>query len=142
MPAAALLHPQRTGTALLKRKGCREKYKYVYFDVLHGCETWSLVLREEHRLTVIENRVLREILGTKWEEITGDWIKRHKEELPDWYLSLNFMRVMKLGRMMPSEHMARMGEWRGACRVLVGRSEGKRPLVDQGAHGKIILKLN
>jgi hypothetical protein len=67
----------------LKWNGCREKHKHVYFDVLHGCETWSLALREENRLTVIENRVLREILGTKWEEMTGDGIRRHNEELTE-----------------------------------------------------------
>ena len=95
---------------MLKWNGWREKHKQVYFDVLHGCEAWSLALREEHRLAVIVNRVLHEILGTKWEEMTGDGIKRHIEELPGLYLLINVIRVMKLGRMMPSEHMAHMVE--------------------------------
>ena len=59
---------------------------------------------------MIENRVVREILGTKWEEITGDGIKRRNEKLPNFYCSLNIIRVMKLGSMMPSEHMALIGE--------------------------------
>jgi hypothetical protein len=49
--------------------------------VLYGCETWSLILREEHRLRVFENRVLRRIFGPKRDEVTGEWIKLHNEEL-------------------------------------------------------------
>jgi hypothetical protein len=48
---------------------------------LYGCETWSLTLREEHRLTVFENRVLRRIFGPKRDEVTGEWRKLHNEEL-------------------------------------------------------------
>jgi len=125
----------------LKWNGCREKYKHVYFDVLHGCETWSLALREEHRLTVIENRVLRGIRGTKREEIMGDGIKQHNEKLPDLHLSLNVARAVKLWRMGPSEHIARMGEWRGVYRVLVGRPEGKRPLGRPGCTWKDNIKV-
>jgi hypothetical protein len=49
--------------------------------VLYGCETWSLTLREEHRLGVFESRVLRRIFGPKRDEVTGEWRKLHKEEL-------------------------------------------------------------
>jgi hypothetical protein len=49
--------------------------------VLYGCETWSLALRKEHRLRVSENRVLRKIFGSKWNEVTGDWRKLKNEEL-------------------------------------------------------------
>jgi hypothetical protein len=49
--------------------------------VLYGCETWSLTLREEHRLRVFENRVLRKILAPKRNEITGKWIRLHNEGL-------------------------------------------------------------
>jgi len=49
--------------------------------LLHGCETWCLALREDHGLRVLENRVLREILGLEREEVTGDWRKLHGEEL-------------------------------------------------------------
>ena len=49
--------------------------------VLYGCETWSLTLREKHRLRVFENRVLRRIFGPKWDGVTGEWRKLHSEEL-------------------------------------------------------------
>ena len=53
--------------------------------VLYGCETWSLTLREEHRLRVFENWVLRRILGPKRDEVTGEWRKLHNEEPDDLY---------------------------------------------------------
>ena len=53
--------------------------------VLYGCETWSLTLREERRLRVFENRVLRRVFGPKMDEVTGDWRKLHNEELSDRY---------------------------------------------------------
>jgi hypothetical protein len=60
--------------------------------LLHGCETWSLTLREEHRLRVFENRVLRRIFGPKREEMTGEWRKLHNEELRDLYSSSSIIR--------------------------------------------------
>ena len=51
--------------------------------VLYGCETWSLTLREEHRLKVFDNRVLRKVFGPKRDEVTGEWRKLHNEELND-----------------------------------------------------------
>jgi hypothetical protein len=60
--------------------------------VLYGCETWSLILREECRQRVFENRVVRRILGPKRDEVTGEWRKRHNEEL---YSSPNIVRVIK-----------------------------------------------
>jgi hypothetical protein len=83
-------------------------------------------LGEEHRLRVSENRVLR-IFGPKREE-DGSWIKFHNGELHDLYSSPNIVRVIKSRRMRWAGHVARMGEGRGAYRVLVGRPEGKRPL--------------
>jgi hypothetical protein len=59
--------------------------------VLYGCETWSLTLREERRLQVFENRVLRGIFGGKRDEVTGDWRKLHNEELNDLYCSPNIL---------------------------------------------------
>jgi hypothetical protein len=53
--------------------------------VLYGCETWSLTLREEHRLRVLENRVLRRIFGPKRDGVTGEWRRLHSEELNDLY---------------------------------------------------------
>jgi hypothetical protein len=96
--------------------------------VLYGCETWSLTLREEQRLRVFENRVLRRILGPKRDEATGDWRRLHNEELHDLYASPNIIRVIKSRRLRWAGHVARMGEERGAYRILVGRPEGRRPL--------------
>jgi hypothetical protein len=61
--------------------------------VLYGCETWSLILREEHRLRVFENIVLRRIFGTKRDEVTGGWRKLHNEELHNLYSSPNIIRI-------------------------------------------------
>jgi hypothetical protein len=66
--------------------------------VLSGCETWSLTLREEHRLRVFENRVLRKIFGPKREE-EGSWRKLHNDELHNLYSSPNIVRVIKSRRM-------------------------------------------
>ena len=63
--------------------------------VLYGCETWSLTLREEHRLRVFENRVLGRIFGPKRDGVTGEWSKLHNEELNDLYSSPNTVRVIK-----------------------------------------------
>jgi hypothetical protein len=96
--------------------------------VLYGCETWSLTPREEQRLRVIENRALRSILGPKRGEATGEWRRLHNEELNDLYSSPNIIRVIKSRRMRWAGHVARMREKRDACRILVGRPEGRRPL--------------
>jgi hypothetical protein len=103
-------------------------YKTVILPVvLYGCETWSLTLREQHRLRVFENRVLRRIFGPKREE-DGSWRKLHNDEPHSLYSSQNIVRVIKSRRMSWVGHVARMGEWRGVHRVLVGSPEGKRPL--------------
>ena len=96
--------------------------------VLYGCETWSLILREERRLRVFENRVLSRVFGPKRDEVTGEWRKLHNEELRDLYSLPNNVRVVKSRRMRWAGYVARMGEGRGVHRVLVGKPEGKRPL--------------
>jgi hypothetical protein len=63
--------------------------------VLYGCETWSLTLREEYRLRVFENRVLRRIFGPKRYEVTGAWRKLHSEELCDLDSSISVIRIIK-----------------------------------------------
>jgi hypothetical protein len=95
--------------------------------VLYGCKTWSLNWREEHRLRVFENRVLRRIFGPKREE-DESWRKLHNVEPQSLYSSPNIVRVIKSRKMRWVGHMSRMGEGRGVYRVLVGRSERKRPL--------------
>jgi hypothetical protein len=103
-------------------------YKTVTFPaVLYGCESLSLTLREEHRLNVFENRVLRKISGLKMEE-DESWRKSHNDELHSMYSSPNIVRVINSKRMRGAEHVARMGEGRGVYRVLVWRPKGKRPL--------------
>jgi hypothetical protein len=84
-------------------------------------------LREERRLRVFENRVMREIFGSKRDEVTGEWNKLHNEELIDLYFSPNIFRVIKSRRMRWVGHAARM-ERRGVYRVLVGKPGGKSPL--------------
>jgi len=96
--------------------------------VLYGCETWSLTLREERKLTVFENMVLRRIFGPRRDEVTGEWRRLYNEELNDLYSLPNIVRVIKWRRMRWAGHVARMGEERGVYRVLVGKPEGRRPL--------------
>ena len=94
----------------------------------YGCETWSITLREERRLRLFENSVLRRIFGPKRDEVTGEWRKLHNEELNYLYCSPNIVRVIKSRRMRWAGHVVRKGEMRGVYRVLVGKPEGKRPL--------------
>ena len=81
--------------------------------VLYGCETWSLRLREERKLKVFENMVLRRTFGPRSDEVTGEWKRLHNEELSDLYSSPNIVRVIKSRRMRWAGHVARMGEKMG-----------------------------
>jgi hypothetical protein len=96
--------------------------------VLYRCETWSLILREEQRLRVFENWVLRIIFGPKRDEVTGSWRKQHNEELHNLYSSPSIIRMIMSRRMRWGGHVARTGEKSIAYRILVGKPEGKRPL--------------
>ena len=85
-------------------------YKTVILPVvLYGCETWSLTLREERRLWVFENRVLRRIFGPKRDEVTGEWRKIHNGELNDLYCSPNIVWVIKSRRMRWAGLVVRLG---------------------------------
>jgi hypothetical protein len=104
-------------------------YKTIILPViLYGFETWSLALREEHRLRVFENRLLRRIFGPKRDEVTGGWRKLHNEELHGLYSSPGIVRVIKAKRMRWAWHVVPMGEVRVVYNILVGRPEGRRPL--------------
>jgi hypothetical protein len=85
-------------------------------------------LREECRLRVFENKVLRRIFGLKRDEVTGEWRRLHNKELYALYSSQNIIRVIKSRRLRWAVHAARMGERRGAYRALVGKPEARRPL--------------
>jgi hypothetical protein len=114
---------------LLSRNVEVKTYKTIILPVvLYGCETWSLTLREEHRLTVFENRALSIIFGLKRDEVTGEWRKLHSEELHILYSSPDIIRQIKSRRMRWAGHVARMGEEKNVYRVLMGKPEGKRPL--------------
>ena len=95
---------------------------------LYGCETWSLTLREERKLRVFENMVLRRIFGPRRDEVTGEWGRLHNEELKDLYSSSNIVRMIKSRRMKWAGYVARMSEERRVYRFLVGKPEGRRPL--------------
>ena len=101
-------------------------YRTIIFPVVvYGCGTWSLTLREEPKLRMFENRVLRRIFGPKRDEVTGSGENYIMRSLmictphPIWFVSK---------RMRWAGHVARMGGRRGVYRVLVGKPEGKRPL--------------
>ena len=87
--------------------------------VLYGCETWSLTLREESRLRVFENRILRRIFGPKRE-----WGRLHNEELHSLYRSPNIVRVTKSTRLRWAGHVARMEEGKSAFKILTSKSTG------------------
>ena len=91
---------------------------------------WSLTLREERRLKVFENRVLRNVFVPKRDDVTGEWRKLRNEELSYLYSSPNIVRVVRVKsrRMRWAGHVARMGKGRGVHRVLVEKPEGQRSL--------------
>jgi hypothetical protein len=94
--------------------------------VLYGYEIWSLTVREEHKVRVFENTVLRRIFGPKRDEVTGGWRKLHNEELHNLYSSPSIIRIIKSKRMRWVGHVAQMGEKRNVYRLLVGKPEGKK----------------
>jgi hypothetical protein len=114
-------------------------YKTVILPVvLYGCETWSLTLREEHRLRVFENRVLRKIFGPKREE-DGSWRKLHNDELHDLCSSLNIVRVIKPRRMRWEGHVFRMGRGELFTGFWLGSPKVRDHWEDLGVGGRITL---
>ena len=95
----------------------------IFPVVSFGCETWSVAMREERRLRVFENRVLRMIVESKRDEVTGEWRRLRNEELNDLYFSPIVVQVIKSRRMRWAGHVARMGQRRGLYRVLVRNRE-------------------
>ena len=95
--------------------------------MLYGCEAWSLALREECRLRVFENRILRRIFGLKRNE-NGLWKRLYNEELHSLYCSPSIVRVIKSRRLRWAGHVARMKEERSAFKTVTRTTLGKRPL--------------
>ena len=93
--------------------------------VLYGCETWLLTLREERRLKVFENRMLRRIFVPKTDEVKREWKKLQNEGFSELYSLPNTVRVIKSRRMRWAGHVARMGKKRAIYRILMGKPEGK-----------------
>jgi hypothetical protein len=103
-------------------------YKTIILPVvINGCGTWSLTLREESRLRVFENRILRRILGPKRDE-NGEWRRLHNEELHSLYRSADIVTVIKSRRLRWADHVARMEEGRSSFNILAVKSIGCRPL--------------
>jgi hypothetical protein len=88
----------------------------------------SLTLREEHRLRVFENRVLRRLFGPKRDEVTGEWRKLHSGELRNMYSSPDIIRQIKSITVRWAEHVASMGEGKNVYMVLMGKPKRKSPL--------------
>ena len=107
--------------------------------VLYGRETWSLTLREERKLRVFENMVLRGIFVPRRDGVTGEWRRLHNEELNDLYCSPNIVRVIKSRRMSWVGHMARMGEETGCIGSWWGNRRERDHWGDLGVDGWIIL---
>jgi hypothetical protein len=123
---------------LLSRNVKVKIYKTIILPViLYGFETWFLMLREEHRLRVFENRVLRRIFGSKRDEVTGEWSKLHNEELHNLYSSPDIIREVKSRQKRLAGYVACMGEERKVYKILVGKLEGKDHWEDQGVSGKL-----
>ena len=95
--------------------------------MLFGCETWSLTLREESRLRVFENRVLRRIFGLKKDE-NGEWRRLHNDEIHNLYRLPNIVRVIKSRYVRWTWHVARMEEGMGAFNIFATKPTGKRSL--------------
>ena len=107
--------------------------------VLYGYEAWSLTLREERKLRVFENVVLRRIFGPRRDKVTGEWKRLHNEELNDLYSSPNIVRVIKSRRMRWAGHVAPMSEVRGCIGSWWGNRRERDHWGDLGADGWIIL---
>ena len=101
-------------------------YKPIILPVvLYGCETWSLTLREEHRLRVFEKRILKRTSGSN-RDANGEWRRLHNEELHSLYRSPNIVRVFKSRSLRWAGHVARMEESRCAFKILKGKKPQER----------------
>jgi hypothetical protein len=107
---------------------------------LYECETWSLILREDNRLRVLENRVLRRIFGPKKDALIGRWRKLHNEELHKFYSSQNKIRTKKSWKMRRAGHVASMGRREIHIRFRWESQKERYQYEDVNADGMITLK--
>ncbi|KAJ4442283.1 hypothetical protein ANN_12151 [Periplaneta americana] len=118
-------------------------YKTVILSVvLYGCETWTLTLREEQRLRVFENKVLRKIFGAKRDEVTGEWRKLYNTELHALYSSPDIIRNIKSRRLRWAGHVAHTSESRNAYRMTVAEQKPKTSFNDLLLTSKAIDELS
>ena len=111
-------------------------YRNIIFPVvLYGCETWSLTLREERKLRVFENMVLRRIFGPRRDEVKGEWRRLYNENLNDLYSSHNIVRVVILIKMRWAGHVACRGEERGSIGSWWGNRRERDHWGDLGVDG-------
>ena len=122
------LLPESNGMALTTHVFLRPEVENTFSHVYRTQVLLPLTLRDESRLRVFENRILRKIFGPKRDEVTGEWRKLHNEELNVLYPSPSIVRVIKSRRMRWVGHVARIVEGRGVYRVLVRKHGGKRPV--------------
>jgi hypothetical protein len=114
------------------------KNKIYTTIAMYECQTWSPTLKEELRVTMVENRVLRRIFGQKRDEIVGGWIKLHNEELHNLYSSPEIIRKIKSRRIRWAGYIAPMEGKRHAYRLLMVKREGKRPPERHRSRRKIL----
>jgi len=108
--------------------------------VLYACQTWSLTSREEYKLRISVNRMLRTIFWRRGDEVAREWRRLRNEELCGLYSSPDIIRVNKSRRMTSAGCLAHMGQRRGSYRVSVGRSERKNHLQDRSIDGRMIMR--
>jgi hypothetical protein len=113
-------------------------YRNIILTVLYGCETWLLTLREERRLRVFENRVLRRIFGLKRDEVTGEW--RMRSLMICTSHPIFIVCVIKSRRVKFARHVARRGERRDLYRVLVGNLRERDHLGSPSVDGRTVLR--
>jgi len=128
-------------STLLSKNLKIEIYRIIILSVvLYGCETWSLTLREERRLRVFENRVLRRTFGPKRNDVTREWRKLYNDKPNDLYFSLNVVRVIKSRKMRWVGRVACMGRGEVHTGFWWGNLRERGHLDDSGVDGTIILR--
>jgi hypothetical protein len=108
--------------------------------VLYECETWSLTLREENRLRIYENRVLRRIFGSERDQVTGEWRKLHSGELHNLYSSPDIIRAIKSRRIRRSGYVERMAEEKKCARFRWESPKERGHSEDRGIDGRMGLE--